>query len=111
MEEKYPYQKQWEEYRRRRNILFWVFAAPLLVITLPTLFLNFFGYRFEENFGIEVLIFAFFVICLFSAHQYIYHWNCPKCGRKFFEWSANIIFVENCQKCNLPKYKGSTFYT
>jgi len=111
--EKYPYQKHWEEYRRRRNIFFLVFVSPLIVVTFPMLFLNLLGFRFEKNLGIEFFIFAVWIIFFFLARQHFHNWNCPQCERRFFTmsfWVTSPVFLDYCRHCELPKYKGSTFY-
>ena len=113
MSEKYPYQKHWEEYRRRRNIFVFVFVSPLIFVTLPILLLNLSGFRFEKNLVTEILIFAVWIICFFSSRHYFHKWNCPQCRRRFFTmsfWVTSPVFLDCCRNCELPKYKGSTFY-
>ncbi|MDQ6787171.1 MAG: hypothetical protein M3033_10225 [Acidobacteriota bacterium] len=110
--EKYPYQKEWAEYRRRRNITFLVFLSPLLFVAISALILNLFGLKFIDNFVADLIIFATWAVCYGIALHRFHTWKCPRCRNQYFTYSFLItspIFLDNCRSCDLWKYEGSSF--
>lgn len=110
--EKFPYQKQWEEYRKLRNISFGVFFIPYLLIFLLGVLFQFLKFSINVNVLVQLVIFFIWVFCYLLTSKNFYNWKCPRCGHRYFTWSTgktNPIFLDQCQRCNLWKYEGSNF--
>ena len=112
MKEKYPFQKQWEDYRRRRNRQYII--GIVCVLTPGLLVFTLFKSGMESNRAILIYLLAeSFALIVFFAVMFKFHkWICPNCGKRFFVKSFWIRFPEllpNCTNCSLQKYKGSTF--
>jgi predicted RNA-binding Zn-ribbon protein involved in translation (DUF1610 family) len=112
MNEKYPHQKGWEEYRRRRNRQYIVAIAGMLVPGLS--FFAFLKGGMERGPATVLLGFlsAVAVIVILAVMYHFHKWTCPACGERFFVRSFWIRFPEvlpNCTNCNLRKYAGSNF--
>jgi len=113
MSEEYPYQKQWEEYRRLRNRQYIVFAIGGVLINIVDWILN----AVSKNnkiigFILPIAIFIWFFGLIFSVVKF-HRWKCPRCDERFFQisfWIRMPELLNNCKNCELPKYKGSTFY-
>ena len=103
MGEKYPYQKQWKEYKGRRRIkfFFWIVYCILLLILY-----------FSDISMIRKGIFALVLIAGFFAIEfYTLNFYCPRCGHKFFKlrkWFRAKDWTR-CDECGLKLYEGSKF--
>jgi hypothetical protein len=103
--EKFPYQRQWEEYRERQVIFWLVFIAYLPAMILLTEISK----RVFQN---ESVVFAGF--CVFAlgwgfCGYRLSFWKCPRCAKSFhLTWWWQNIFATKCLHCKLPKYEGST---
>jgi hypothetical protein len=109
------YAEQWQDYRRRRNLLLFAYIGFLpvaIVFILVTLLL--FGDKPHTDtpggvFGFCWLAFSFF------ASLRVSRFRCPRCGNMFFYqveqrlvfriWRGNV-FSGKCLHCGLPKYSG-----
>lgn len=112
MKEKYHYQKQWEEYRRRRNRQYIVGIAGMLLPGAIFLVLRKSG--MESNKAMVLLSFLSILatIIVVAVILHFHKWMCPNCGKRFFVKSFWVRFPEfspDCTNCHLPKYAGSTF--
>lgn len=112
MSEKYPYQKEWKDYRKRKNIFILSFLAyfPIMILLM---YLS--GYLFGTSkfIGIDLnLVYfvgylIFFGFCGFRFQL----WKCPSCRKSFqSKWWWHNIFSSKCLHCKLPKYFGSTYF-
>ncbi|CAN5715463.1 hypothetical protein BH24ACI1_BH24ACI1_17420 [soil metagenome] len=109
MSEKYSYQKEWKEHRKRQKT-FWLVILGYIPIALLSLSL---GYFYENNkiIGVAssslwVVFLVIFVICGIRLQ----FWECPRCEHSFHRtWWWNNIFSRKCLHCKLPKYAGSSF--
>jgi hypothetical protein len=109
--EKYLYQKEWEEYRKRQKF-FWLST----LIIFPLIFFS--GVFFNEFFKVEItggldigsLYFIAFAIIVGISSFRFQLWKCPRCGNAFhWAWWWSSVFARKCLHCKLPKYTGSTF--
>ncbi len=109
--EKYPYQKDWEEYKKRQKTYWLVFLAflpftfliQLISVNLPEINLP------DVNIGF--LCFIVFGICWTICGVRLLYWRCPRCGNSFHaKWLFSNIFSGKCLHCKLAKYEGSSFY-
>lgn len=109
--EQYPYQKQWEEYQRRRNTIFYIFISPILAALLIAL-LNSVGIKFDKNAGVEFFLAVVWGIAYLISVMSLYRFRCPKCGQGFFALFRleSPLLRDKCDNCKLSKYFGSTFY-
>ena len=97
--------KQWQDYRRRRKLLFFAifgYIPACAVFYLVTMQL--YSDRFVQPFAIcwmAISAFAFIRVSVF---------RCPRCGNKFFIrrrlafFSDYRMFAQKCMHCDLPKY-------
>jgi hypothetical protein len=111
--EKYPYQKDWEEYRKRRNLCFSIFISIFIFLPLIGMLSRALSFDLKQNYGVQYVLAAPWIIGCFISLSKFNTWNCPRCGKQFFTysfWITSPIFQSNCGNCKLPKYKGSTFY-
>lgn len=109
--EKYPYQKQWEEYKFRL-VSFWV----IFVSYIP--FMLLFGFianrilpsGLSKNGLVYFIAFVGFTIIWSISVVRLNYWKCPRCGKSFHQtfWQHNI-FSKSCLHCKLKKYDGSNF--
>jgi len=105
--EKYPYQREWENYRFREKTLIIVFS-----ISFPAILLFIFaGSSPADNY--KAVAITLFLICLLLgivSGFWLGFWKCPRCGHYFhFSFRGNNIFSAKCVRCQLPKYEGSAF--
>lgn len=112
MNDKFRFQKQWEEYRRRRN---WQYAVAVVGFITPSLiFFALLRSGVESNKAIVLLSFlsiAAAIVVLLVMYRF-HLWICPNCEKRFFVKSYRVRFpglLTNCVNCNLPKYANSTF--
>lgn len=112
MNEKFPYQKQWQEYRRRRNRQYIVGVAGMLLPGLLVFALLKSGLALNKVIWLYIFIAGFAMIVIFAVIYHFHGWSCPNCGKRFFVrsfWHRFPEFLRSCTNCNLPKYTGSTF--
>jgi len=110
--DKYHFQKQWEEYRRRRNRQY--IAAVACGVMPNLIFFSLLKSGAESSTAAVVLVFSSIVsvIVILAVMFHFHKWICPNCEKRFFVKSYWVRFPEllpNCTNCNLPKYAGSTF--
>ncbi|MGC2236342.1 MAG: hypothetical protein WA584_09285 [Pyrinomonadaceae bacterium] len=104
MHEKYPYQKQWEEYRRLKNRQYIIFIGGGIIINLPDYFHNLRS--------IQLILIIGWVVALIYVIFRFHTWKCPGCEKRFFVssfWIRHPELLSNCRNCDLRKYKGSAF--
>lgn len=107
--EKYPYQKQWEDYRRkaRKSWTAWFICIPIALLAILSL------KNLPDNFALlPVLVFLFVFMFLGWFSYKVTEWDCPRCN----DSSRNkMTFAQmvatDCRNCGLTKYEGSTFKT
>jgi hypothetical protein len=108
--EKYPYQKEWEEYKKRQKVFWLVFLCFIPFILLFRLIGNLFQ-SLTSSGDIGSLGFIVFGIVWTICGIRLQYWKCPQCGKAFHtKWYWNNILSSKCLHCKLPKYEGSTFY-
>lgn len=108
----YVYQKDWEEYRRLRNVSFLTFFAAAPAFLLIGLVFYLFGIDLKDYFGLQFLMFAAWAFLYLRAVSRFHLWLCPRCRKPFFSysfWVTSPIMLSNCRNCDLLKYAGSTF--
>lgn len=104
--EKYPYQKEWKEYRKRQIILIIAFVGliPFMVLIFPFI-------PNSYNIGgldIRVLCIIFYVIVILVCLYRVNDWKCPRCGKSFNTiWYRRNAISDKCLHCELPRYEGS----
>jgi hypothetical protein len=106
--EKYPYQNEWEEYKRRQKTFWLVFLGFIPFILLINGVSNELFGKFPS--GYEIGLVGFVIAWSICSIRFQY-WKCPNCGKSFHrKWWWTNIFSSKCLHCKLPKYEGSTFY-
>ncbi|HEX8196980.1 MAG TPA: hypothetical protein VF571_12385 [Pyrinomonadaceae bacterium] len=111
-EETTKYQKEWEEYRRKRNKMLFSFFSIFLFVAFPALILNLFGITAKVGSGFEVLIFVIWATWYLISMKNFHNWKCPRCNDYFFTysfWITSPILLDKCRNCGLSKYDGSGF--
>jgi len=112
MDEKYPYQRQWEEYRRRRNSQYIVFIVGALASNLIFYALTKIGVNTNiATLALAFLLAVWFIALIFAVFRF-HKWKCPACGERFFVssfWIRQPEFQSMCSNCSLLKFSGSTF--
>lgn len=103
MDEKYPYQKQWKEYKGRLHIkfFFWIVYCVLLAVLY-----------FSDLAITKKGIFAGVLIIGFIGIEfYVVNFYCPRCGNKFFKKRKWFSYKgwNKCNECGLKLYEGSKF--
>ncbi len=107
--EKFPYQKEWEDYRRKAKKCWiaWLVCMPIIWLTILSI------KNLPDNLTLlPVFVFvpSFLVLC-WSIYKVI-KWDCPKCDNSA---RNKMLFAQmvatNCRSCGLIKYEGSTFKT
>jgi len=98
------YEQQWQDYKRRRNLLAFAFIAYVPVVGT-------FGYLTTRFLHTEVPFYVFascwMVFFAFSGIRFQL-FRCPRCGKRFFLKSLYRNPLANrCLHCALPKYSGS----
>jgi hypothetical protein len=104
---KYPYQKEWREYRRRRNFFFAIFLFGLFVIYFVVSVSAYIAPALSHL--LFPLFFAWPILSLIFLLRF-HNWECPMCGKLFFKmsrWTPSPVMQTKCNNCGLPKYKGS----
>jgi hypothetical protein len=104
------YVEQWQDYRRRKNLLLFSVVGFLPVgvaFIFVTLLLFADGphtYSPEGVFG-----FCWMALCAVAWIRFS-NFRCPRCGNKFFIrrrfafFSDYSMFAHKCMHCDLPKY-------
>lgn len=107
--EKYPYQKEWEEYRRLRNADFGTFFLGSFGIMILASLMGLLKVKQEWIVYLVVFIWIFFYLRALIRFN---NWRCPRCYKRFFTssfFATSPVFISNCRNCNLLKYSGSSF--
>lgn len=103
MDEKYPHQKDWKEYKGRRYIkfFFWIVYCFLLGF----LYFSYLSSSKKAIFAL-VLIIGFILVELYVGSFY-----CPRCKHKFFKKRKWFSYKDwnKCNECGLKLYEGSTY--
>ncbi|MBP9934719.1 MAG: hypothetical protein KBF52_03045 [Pyrinomonadaceae bacterium] len=108
----YIYQKEWKEYRRRRNVSLLAFFLAFPIFISMALVLHLFGDDLKDHLALQLIMFAGWAVIYLWAVGRFNTWNCPRCHNRFFTysfWVTSPIFLAKCRSCDLPKYSGSTF--
>jgi hypothetical protein len=108
---KYPYQKDWEEYKRRQKAFWLVFLGyiPFMFLFNVVLADLFRVFSFGEN--VSFFCFIVFGVVWIICGIRLQYWKCPQCRNSFHaKWWWRNIFSSKCLHCKLPKYEGSSFY-
>ena len=109
--DEFPYQKQWQDYKRRRVTFWLVFVSyiPFMFLFVGVLGNLIKNSSFSGDIGFIGFIFFGFVWTICGLR--LQYWKCPRCGKAFHtKWWWNNIFSSKCLHCKLPKYEGSSFY-
>ena len=106
---KYPYQKEWKEYRRKQTILGLIFLGliPFMVLIFP--FLHNFPKSYDiGGVNIGIIFFILYLAIIGVCFLRLFYLICPKCGKSFNsnKWQR-YNFSDKCQYCKLVKYEGS----
>lgn len=110
--QKFPYQKQWEEYRRRRNLHLFAFVSLFIYPFIINAVLFFIEINDKKRNTLELMFFGVWAILYLAALMNFRTWKCPKCREQFLtkEYRSRSWFLTGkCQNCNFVKYEGSTF--
>ena len=108
MNNKYLFQKQWIDYRRRKTVFVGIFLLYVPLFISLYWVVGFFNLSQKETL-LFISFIVFGIIWLISAIR-LQLWKCPIC-HKFFhlKWWYNNIFSSRCLHCKFPKYEGSSF--
>jgi ribosomal protein L37E len=115
MNEDYPYQQEWENYR-----FWWKFHWRLLIplagiiifgglvdVLFPDAFTHKSGWG---GFAVLIMLCIFMPAFVFVSLK-VSHWACPRCGKSFHSsFFITNILKSKCRHCGLSKYEGSNFY-
>lgn len=98
------YQRDWQEYKRRRN-QFWLVFASYVPVCATVAFVS------KKLFDtlIPGFVVAFFWMGLFVfAGTRVRMWPCPRCGKWFSgTWWYDLSFLaRRCVHCGLRKYEN-----
>jgi hypothetical protein len=115
MQEKFPYQHAWEDYRFRKALPFLIFLSWPFLGILSVLFGD--AVR-RSGFGtwLGLSVFIATAILILSATIYSTLWRCPRCNKPFgaadsFDFLTRKAWrVKKCLTCNMPRFYGSTFF-
>jgi len=117
MTEKYPYQKNWEDFRFRQALPFlsfflWIFF--ILILAIVGLLAGAIAVTITRALG---LFFFILTACLMIFGSYYFMvWKCPDCNDYYFiETRFDCLTKKSyrakyCKHCRLPRYFGSTFF-
>jgi len=106
--EKYDYQKEWEEYRKRRNLRYLIFLSGIIFFPLGRLYFHLIGLD-PTNLALQFFLIAMWGIAFLTSIARFNTWKCPHCRDHFFVTSSTA-WLSKCQNCDLPKYYSSNFY-
>ena len=95
------YEKDWEHYRRRRNLFWIVWATYLPGVALI-------GLALKSVLGSDIPIYVVagaWMIAFLICGNRMAAWKCPRCQRSFFMrfWAYNPLAAK-CSHCGLPKW-------
>ena len=106
------YVRQWQDYRRRRNLFLFAYIGwlPLAVVFILVAILLF-GDKphYDKPVG-AIAICCWMAFFVFASMRFS-GFRCPRCGNKFFiqrrlMFSSYSMFATKCVHCDLPKYAG-----
>ena len=104
MDEKYPYQEQWKEYKGRRYIKFfsWFVYCGLLAML----------YFSDVSNGMKSILALALITGFFLIEFYVANFECPRCKKKFFKkkrrWFG-LASWNQCVHCELKLYERSKY--
>jgi predicted RNA-binding Zn-ribbon protein involved in translation (DUF1610 family) len=100
------YRKQWQEYRRLRNLTLAVTISMFLLAVISAT-----AERFIPSGLTRLVVLSVFGTSVFSmtivAWMRVEAWRCPRCGRSFVSrWRSKwgVFFVKQCANCGLEKF-------
>jgi hypothetical protein len=108
----FRFQREWEEYRRRRNLHFLAFFAGIVFFPLGVLYFHLIGLN-PENPLLQFFLFAVWGAFFLYFTARFNTWKCPHCHEQFFTasfWANSPVWISQCRNCNLPEYFGSSLY-
>lgn len=108
--EENPFQKQWEDYRKRQFIFRSVFIALVPCSVLISFFLGNLLKRSVSAENFTAIVFIVLIVILGIYGVKLSEWQCPRCGKSFAgnDLLKNLL-ASRCMNCRMPKYTGSTF--
>jgi hypothetical protein len=110
--QKYNFQKEWEEYRKRRNLHYLIFFSGIIFFPLGMWYFKLIGLD-ETNSLLHLFLFAVWGSAFLYNLSRFNTWRCPHCKERFFTssfWASDPTMIGECRHCDLPKYYGSNFY-
>lgn len=106
--EEYPYQKEWNIYRR--NVKRAMIGLPIFILLfpLPILLLKFGN---DNSVWLSIFLIVSLVVIANIIMLGAINWSCPRCMESFRNkvWITGSLIATDCGKCGLRKYEGSTF--
>ena len=100
------YHQQWEDYRRRRFLFWFVFLTYIPGIILTGALLT----RLLHSDKVIGVVAIMWTVALAITAFYKGAWKCPRCHKLFFQkWEYYIPFAnaDECKHCGLPKWAES----
>jgi hypothetical protein len=98
------YQLEWQEYRRRRNQFFLVFASYVPVCSAVAFVSMKLFHTFTPGFVVACFWMGLFVLTGCRVQL----WPCPRCGKWFSStgWYTYGLFARKCVHCGLRKFEN-----
>jgi hypothetical protein len=112
------YEKQWENYRFRLNLLWFSLFSFILFFIVVVLFHNASFMKFIGHYLATYLMIIWFLLNSFSGF-WLQAFKCPRCKKYYFRKTVLVpvlgfsislfsmnLFTKNCLNCNLPKWSN-----
>jgi hypothetical protein len=98
------FDKEWGEYRKRRNLLLFAFLGYVPIVSA----FAFLSFKFFHT-DVPAFVFAFGWMAFFLvAGIHLNCWPCPRCGKWFAaKWWYRNPFARRCVHCGLRKYSSN----
>jgi hypothetical protein len=111
----FPYQKEWQAYRKLRNKFYLIsFLGVLIIFLIGFIFSRVVSFSDSQFIGLAAVLFMLWGYITTYWHHKVSSLKCPKCHEKFFllilRGTEPLMMQHYCNNCGLPKYSGSTFY-
>ncbi len=96
------YEKEWQEYRRQRNVFWLVLVAYVPVVG----FVGLITARLTRSSTPVFVAALIWMGVAYFAGARLALWRCPRCGEWFSQtyWYHLGFFARQCVHCGLPKY-------